>query len=421
MNNNIKKRGFNKNKQPVKKIAKTRKIISHPLSRLFTTERYELTDKDQLIITFYECYLSNRFYYPRIEWNIPKNLLRFYTDTSKKEIKCVKLSLENCDKEKQIIDPKEAQLFIKNCKHFMREMITNQDEIKHMTFRKVVSDKNKMIMILGEYHIYDHKRNQRYIAFMMKFFNSFKTIPGMIIDFFIEANLNRKDINFERDRLLTYTPIYDSLHDSPHVRIHQIDYRGYSTFKPFETFVYYLLENKTYDISYVYSFLEIIKPLFDINLMKINFPDLLKQYQKINKVQFLRTLFLNFFENPFREVNWLINDINNFWKADEIQNLKKKQIEQEKYQKKINKSRFISSPNYTMDVWSRFMDLYTIGRILKPGYNYCVLHGGAFHTVDIVKTLEKHGLISIEDTSFPGLMIKRELDSYNELERNIDL
>ena len=91
MNNNIKKRGFNKNKQPVKKIAKTRKIISHPLSRLFTTERYELTDKDQLIITFYECYLSNRFYYPRIEWNIPKNLLRFYTDTSKKEIKCVKL------------------------------------------------------------------------------------------------------------------------------------------------------------------------------------------------------------------------------------------------------------------------------------------------------------------------------------------
>ena len=163
MNNNIKKRGFNKNKQPVKKIAKTRKIISHPLSRLFTTERYELTDKDQLIITFYECYLSNRFYYPRIEWNIPKNLLRFYTDTSKKEIKCVKLSLENCDKEKQIIDPKEAQLFIKNCKHFMREMINNRDEIKHMTFRKVLSDKNKMIMILGEYHIYDHKRNQRYL------------------------------------------------------------------------------------------------------------------------------------------------------------------------------------------------------------------------------------------------------------------
>ena len=114
--------------------------------------------------------------------------------------------------------------------------------------------------------------------------------------------------------------LYDSLHDSPHVRIHQIDYRGYSTFQPFETFVYYLLENKTYDISYVYSFLEIIKPLLDINLMKLNFPDLLKQYQKINKVQLLRTLFLEFFENPFREVNWLIDDINNFWMADEIKN-----------------------------------------------------------------------------------------------------
>ena len=46
-------------------------------------------------------------------------------------------------------------------------------------------------------------------------------------------------------------------------------------------------------------------------------------------------------------------------------------------------NRIISNPAYILNVWARFMDIYTIGRILKPGYNYCVLHGGGFHTVDI--------------------------------------
>ena len=67
------------------------------------------------------------------------------------------------------------------------------------------------------------------------------------------------------------------------------------------------------------------------------------------------------------------------------------------------------------------MDIYTIGRMLKPGYNYCVLHGGANHTVDTLKTLEKHGLISSKDPSFPELMHKGSLDDFNEAERNIDV
>ena len=112
MNNNIKKIGLNKNKPIIKNRAKTRQIISHPLAHIFTAEHYE-TNIQQLTMTFYECYLTNRFYYPSIEWNIRRNLLRFYTNSSKKEIKCVKISLENCNKETQIINPREAQLFIK--------------------------------------------------------------------------------------------------------------------------------------------------------------------------------------------------------------------------------------------------------------------------------------------------------------------
>ena len=57
MNNNIKKKDLIKIKRLLKKREKT-----HPLSGLFTAEHYELTDTEQLIITFYECYLSNRFH-----------------------------------------------------------------------------------------------------------------------------------------------------------------------------------------------------------------------------------------------------------------------------------------------------------------------------------------------------------------------
>ena len=199
MNRNIKQIGFNRNKTIIKNRARTRKIISHPLSHIFTAEHYE-TNIQQLTMTFYECYLTNRFYYPSIEWNIRRNLLRFYTNSSKKEIKCVKISLENCNKETQIINPREAQLFIKNCKHFMHEMATNRDEIKHTSFRKFLSDKNKMVLFLGEEHIYDYKRAERYVEFLMKFFDSFKTI----IDFFFSKQNIVKKISILNNNVLNY-------------------------------------------------------------------------------------------------------------------------------------------------------------------------------------------------------------------------
>ena len=418
MNRNIKQIGFNRNKTIIKNRTRTRKIISHPLSHIFTAEHYE-TNIQQLTMTFYECYLTNRFYYPSIEWNIRRNLLRFYTNSSKKEIKCVKISLENCNKETQIINPREAQLFIKNCKHFMHEMATNRDEIKHMSFRKFLLDKNKMALFLGEDHVYDHKRAQRYVAFLMKFFDSFKTIPGMIIDLFFEVEYNKKDIYFEYERLkYVDAPLYEKLKDSPHVRLHQIDYRGSPALIHLETFGDYIQERHAIkpfdiDISYVYSNLQIMESLFDLKNFKLNFPELLKQYQKINKVHFLRTLFLEFFEIIYREIISLMDNINSFKRANITKDTKE-------YQKILN-SRIISNKIYLLDVWSRFMDIYTIGRMLKPGYNYCVVHGGSFHTVDIVQTLEKHGLISSKDPSFFELMDNQALIDYHELEKIVDL
>ena len=173
--------------------------IYHPLSNIFSAKHYEM-NRQNMSILFYDCYLHKRFYYPHIEWDIQKNVLRFYTNNSKKEIKCLKISLENCSVEQSMINPREMNLFINNCRYFMREMATNRDEIKHMAFRKFPHDNTKLVMFLGEEHFNASKRVNRFVDFMMKYFDSFKRIPGMIIDFFIEVDYNRNENNFEYDR-----------------------------------------------------------------------------------------------------------------------------------------------------------------------------------------------------------------------------
>ena len=255
-------------------------------------------------ILFYDCYLHNRFYYPRIEWDIRKNILRFYTNSSKKEIKCLKISLENCDVERSIISPKEMTLFINNCKYFMREMATNRDEIKHMAFRKFPHDKTKMAMFLGEVHIYDPKRVNRFVDFMMKYFNSFKRIPGMIIDFFIEVDHNRNEKNFQYTRYPVYSPLYKKLKNSSHVRYHQIDYRGAANLSPLKKLFDMLFikaqqelkkgksnnssnENDRSkflkDMLTIYGYLDNILPSLEFDNFEMNHPLLVKQFQKIKK------------------------------------------------------------------------------------------------------------------------------------------
>ena len=85
---------------------------------------------------------------------------------------------------------------------------------------------------------------------------------------------------------------------------------------------------------YLTAHLEIIQPLFDFNKFKINFPELLKQYQKINKVRFLRTLFLEFFDNTYREIGWLLDDIKSYYMAEEYKDLQKQKIEKKNIMKK---------------------------------------------------------------------------------------
>jgi hypothetical protein len=59
-------------------------------------------------------------------------------------------------------------------------------------------------------------------------------------------------------------------------------------------------------------------------------------------------------------------------------------------------NKFVMNELYTNPILTHFdisycffMDIYTIGRMLKPGYNYCMFYGGCFHSTGMLKLLEE--------------------------------
>ena len=180
------------------------------MSHLFTAEEYKMNCKQKTIV-FHRCYLHNRFYYSKIEWDIPKNILRFYqTNGPKKEIKCVKLSLENCNKEPQIMDSRETRLFMQNCKQFMY-LLDKFEYFQHLAFRRFTSDPNKLILFIGETHQREPTVVETIVDLFLTYLDSFRSIPGMIIDFFTEVDYNTHALNFKYKQYAIDTALYENL------------------------------------------------------------------------------------------------------------------------------------------------------------------------------------------------------------------
>ena len=399
------------------------KIIQHPMSHLFTAEEYKMNCKQKTIV-FHRCYLHNRFYYSKIEWDIPKNILRFYqTNGPKKEIKCVKLSLENCNKEPQIMDSRETRLFMQNCKQFMY-LLDKFEYFQHLAFRRFTSDPNKLILFIGETHQREPTVVETIVDLFLTYLDSFRSIPGMIIDFFNEVDYNTHALNFKYKQYAIYTALYENLRDSSHVRYHQIDYRSVPNMEPLLN-LYWYLKNQTekepfrVNLRVIHAYVLNIKTLLDPEHFKKTFPILLKQYRKINKVLLLIDLFKEFFEHIYKETDCLQENIEFYW---ETKHQKKKSPLHEEhktyYWNQIYSSRLLDV-NLVLDIFSRFMDIYSIGRLLKPGYNFCVVYAGAFHTIDVMKTLQTHGYLMQKDPLFIEKTDRDVLESLKEYDRPV--
>ena len=203
--------------------------INHPLSHIFSAKQYTSNISEPRFV-FYDCVLHNKYKYDKIEWDIHKSILHLYPhiDSNKKEIKCIKLSLYNCKKEKETLVSNESRIFIKQCRIFYDRFLTDtfKYRIRHQDF-KILG--KKMMFIVGENHNPYHQ--SKIVDAFNSFVNSFP--PGMIIDIFFEVLYSRKYFKkpeFSQGRI--YGRLYRDLSKSPHVRFHFCDYRTEAVMHP---------------------------------------------------------------------------------------------------------------------------------------------------------------------------------------------
>ena len=370
--------------------------VSHPLSYIFSAEKFEFNEDDvRPVVVFTNCYLRDRFYYPTIQWDIMKNVLRCYTENKKKDVRCIKVSVLNCAKEEQIVDPSEAPFFFQCCSDFFRTMMSNHpDEIMHVSLRKLNDVPHKAICFLGETHKTYIDKN--YVRDMMKFFDSFKSKEGMIIDLFTELGYHTESSNIDdlynsgNTLAYVYTQLFKKLSDSAHVRIHNVDLRVLQCLQPLTEFQYYIEDHleeifdRKLNLEVLLIHVEIVIPLFRVDKIKTSFPVLFKQYKRINRIDLLFRMFRSFFTDTLKELMLLRTLIIEYSKNPNNSDI----------EKKIYGTNILAVENQNsviLHVNAGFMDLYTIGRLLKPGYNYCVFFGGAYHTFDVMMTLERFG------------------------------
>ena len=242
----------------------------------------------------------------------------------------------------------------------------------------------------------------------------------MIIDFFTKVDYNTHALNFKYEQYAIDTALYENLRDSSHARFHQIDYRSVPNMEPLDNLYNYLEQAQTnrirVSLRIIHSYLPNIKTLLDVKNFKKTFPVLLKQYRKINKVLLLIDLFKEFFDHIYKEVECLQNDITNYYLLKYTNNrIKGDKKRMKELRIKIYRNRLLHD-NFVVHILSRFMDIYSIGRLLKPGYNYCVMYAGAFHTIDVLKTLQKHGYLFPKEPSF----IETTYAEANEMLDNCD-
>ena len=356
----------------------------HPLSHIFSAKKYT-SNLNEPRFVFYDCVLHDKYKYERIEWDIEKSVLRLYhhTDSRKKDIKCLKLSLFNCKKEKETLDSKESKIFIKQCRVLYDTFLTDtfQYRIRHQDF-KVIG--NKMMFIVGESHNHYHQ------AKIVEAFNTFaRSFPqGMIVDIFFEALYSRRYIKKpEFPEGTIYRIVHRDLSRSPHVRFHLCDYRSESVMQPFKN-LFWLLDkiNVTFRertlqftaIRQIYTIVFLCRSIFNFKYFKEKHFHIYKQFEKSpNRKQWME-LIKKYMDKMLYHVTKLLIIMNRIKEEHDTNNTF---VMNEFYNNPIMTHYFLP--------FCFFMDIYTIGRMLKPGYNYCMFYGGCAHSTNILRMLQE--------------------------------
>ena len=356
----------------------------HPLSDLFTAKEYTL-DPEKRTYVFFDCVLHKKFKYHKIEWDIEKRLLRLYPrkDASKKEIKCIRLSLYNCTEEAETVDTADSDFFTEECLVFHEDILKKFPEyILHLALRKL--EPNKHICIIGEAHCLENC--QKYYEAIIDFTRTFDRRRDMTVDFFFEINYNRKLPIRTHDNYLPHDEKFlEDLRKVDCLRVHTIDYRHYGTMQPLYTLDLYArkISEKLYkrenlnpiQLMNVYRLIENALPLLTFGLFRENHMVIYKQFERTKYLGPLLQICEFVMDKYYNHAIELLNILQESAKNG-VLSAKKKNV-------------FYNSPLFKMYIHIFFMDMYTAARILKPGYNYIVLHSGCAHSKDVLYILKR--------------------------------
>ena len=132
-----------------------------------------------------------------------------------------------------------------------------------------------------------------------------------------------------------------------------------------------------------------ILPLLDITKTDTFTSIIHKQYTKMNQENVYNELFHDLFDEKHRYfvqiLSYLETQIHDFY-----------DLTDENKDVLLRFYKTLMTTQYINDIALSFMDMYTIGRMLKQNYTYCVFYGGTAHTTDISNLI----LAYFEDTGY---------------------
>ena len=379
-------------------------VKNNPLRDVLTTSEPILYDATTSTMTFTQCTYKN-LSFSRIVWDFGTNTLIFYKNGNVKYrfALCLTPKIYECAQNYTTMSTDEEQEFVfydETTKRLFQN-IQNDKKIEHLECI-YNTDTRHFITLIGEYHDdsltdYTHTDFDSLVQHLLNYFDTFVQ-SETVIDFFLEVPfLYQKVYDGELELFEIYHILHDTYKDSSYIRLHRVDIRRNIGIKMLYDFIDFLQRyndaSRLYD-GFFLTEMSVYIPTYILPLLDITKTDTFtsiihKQYTKMNQENVYNELFHDLFDEKHRYfvqlLSYLETQIHDFY-----------DLTDENKDALLRFYKTLITTQYINDIALSFMDMYTIGRMLKQNYTYCVFYGGTAHTTDISNLI----LAYFEDTGY---------------------
>ena len=369
------------------------RINNNPLRDIIVTTDPIHYDPVTNEMTFTHCTYKQRYSFSRVVWSFETNTLVFYKGNTGRHSVCLAMKAYECALPHSVTDTEQERTEERTeQQHYdtVTEQLFNsiKDNVKIEHFERVHDTKTRhFITLIGEYH--GHEGTPDHDALVQHLLHYFDTFvkSETVIDLFLEVPFLFQTV---RDKDVELFDIYNVLHDtyehSQYVRLHRVDIRsthGVKMLLEFKSMLeryndLRLLESAPFLQEMSVFVTRHILPLLKTDTSNSNL--VRKQYTKMNRGNVYTEMFRDLFSENYDYFVHLLNYIQNKIKDPFDLTEKNKEV---LYQYLHT---FLTT-QYINDIALSFMDMYTIGRMLKRNYTYCVFYGGTAHAKNLSKLI----------------------------------